>query len=149
MDGAGESAIRGACLCGAVTIAAVPAQPRLWACHCGYCRTWTGSVQVGFEAAPDGVSVEGPVRTRRPTDFSERAWCDSCGTGLWMRDAEEGSPYEFTAGLFPATRDWPLRSENYVDRAWHALRLPGDHRRLTQAEYEAANRHVPDAGAAP
>ena len=136
--------IEGACLCGAVAITAEPERDLLWACHCGYCTRWTGSVQVGFNVAPEGVTVSGPVKTHQPTDFSERAWCDTCGTALWLRDTAEGSPYEFTAGLFPQTKDWPLNNENYTDRAWHVLLLQGDHKRFTKAEYEAANRHVED-----
>jgi hypothetical protein len=39
-------------------------------------------------------------------------------------------------GLFDEARDWPLRSEVYSDRAMASIRLQGDHRRATRAEYE-------------
>ena len=45
-------------------------------------------------------------------------------------------------GLFDAARSWPLRSEIYVDRAMASVRLEGDHRRKTRAEYEAGNPFV-------
>jgi hypothetical protein len=45
-------------------------------------------------------------------------------------------------GLFDAARAWPLRSEIYVDRAMASLRLAGEHRRKTRAEYEAENAFV-------
>jgi hypothetical protein len=50
-------------------------------------------------------------------------------------------------GLFDALLDAPLRSEVYADRAMASVRLGGDHRRATQAEYEAKNQYV--AGDAP
>jgi hypothetical protein len=46
-------------------------------------------------------------------------------------------------GLFDAAHDWPLRSEIYTDRALAAVRLTGNHRRKTRAEYEAENPFVP------
>lgn len=45
-------------------------------------------------------------------------------------------------GLFEAARSWPLRSEIYVDRAMDSVRLLGNHRRKTRAEYEARNPFV-------
>ena len=35
-----------------------------------------------------------------------------------------------------------MRSEIYTDRALASLRLGGDHRRATRAEYEAKNPHL-------
>lgn len=132
--------IEGRCLCGAVRIAAEPTDERLWACHCGLCVGWTGATQFGFDVAPERVTVEGEVAEYRSTPFSTRAWCPACGTALWLRD--DGKEYELSAGLFPATREWPLRAETYVDRAWAAMRLSGDHRRVRRAEYEAERPHV-------
>jgi len=63
-----------------------------------------------------------------------------------MRDAT-GTTYDLMPGLFDESRDWPLRSEVYADRAMAAVQLPGDHRRATQAEYEQKNQYV--AGDAP
>jgi len=45
-------------------------------------------------------------------------------------------------GLFDEARDWPLRSEIYVDRAMASIRLGGHHRRKSRAEYEAENPFV-------
>ena len=123
------------CVCGAVTITAEAKQEALFACHCALCMWWSGSMQTGFEADPATVTVEGPVRTYDSTSFSERAWCELCGTALWIRD-KEGGAYDFTAGLFPQTHDWPIRNENYVDTAWPSLLLSGEHPRYTKAEYE-------------
>ncbi|NDV02903.1 GFA family protein [Pseudoroseicyclus tamaricis] len=132
--------IEGRCLCGAVTMTATPGRELLFACHCSLCRHWTGGVFVGFSAPEAGVVVEGPVRRFRSSSFGERASCETCGAPLWFR--EDGGDYEFAIGQFPAASGWPLNNENYVDAAPDVLRLAGDHKRLSAAEYEAAHPHT-------
>ncbi|WP_322868178.1 GFA family protein [Aquicoccus sp. G2-2] len=75
--------------------------------------------------------------------FAERAFCARCGSHLWMRDVDdEASGYDLMPGLFDEALGWPLRSEIYADHAMASMRLIGDHRRATRAEYEAAHLHV-------
>lgn len=138
--------ITGRCLCGAVTVTlapeAVAGVPDLSACHCAQCRRWAG-VLWGFDAGPEGVTVRGPARAYRASEFAQRVWCDACGTQLWFR--EDDGPYELNPGLFSEARDWPLTREVYADRAAAHARLAGDHARITKAEYEAGSPHVADA----
>lgn len=137
----------GHCLCGAVTVrVAGPHDPRPGACHCRMCQRWSGGLFLCFNADAAGVTVEGPVTRYASSGFAERAFCPVCGSHLWMRDIM-GQSYELMPGLFDAVRDQPLRSEVYADRAMASVRLQGDHRRATQAEYEQKNHHV--AGVAP
>ena len=137
----------GHCLCGAVTVrVAGPHDPRPGACHCRMCQRWSGGLFLCFNADAAGVTVEGPVTRYASSGFAERAFCQVCGSHLWMRDIM-GQSYELMPGLFDAVRDQPLRSEVYADRAMASVRLQGDHRRATQAEYEQKNHHV--AGVAP
>ncbi len=137
----------GQCLCGAVTVRVAGAHdPRPGACHCRMCQRWSGGLFLCFHAEADGVTVSGPVTRYASSDFAERAFCAVCGSHLWMRD-RTGASYDLMPGLFDAAKDWPLRSEVYSDRAMAAVRLAGDHRRATQAEYEAKNQYV--AGDAP
>ena len=141
--------MRGACLCGAVTLD-VSGDPdamraELTACHCDPCRTWTGAVLWGFDAPRDAVVVTGAVATYRSSDFARRAWCPACGTQLWF--ADDDGPLELNPGLFEATRDWPLARVVYADRAAAHATLAGEHRRVSKAAYEARARHAPDAGA--
>jgi hypothetical protein len=133
--------LTGHCLCGAVTIrVAGPHDPRPGACHCRMCQRWSGGLFLCFEAEAEGVSVEGPVARYASSSFAERAFCSVCGSHLWMRDGVDA--YELMPGLFDESRDWPLRSEIYTDRALAAARLSGDHRRATRVEYEQKNPHV-------
>ena len=97
------------------------------------------------EASAVTVTVTGEVARYRSSSFAERAFCPRCCSHLWFNDVEaDGEPksYDLMPGLFDAARAWPLRSEIYVDRAMASVRLCGEHRRKTRAEYEAGNRFV-------
>ena len=145
-SGRPASALTGHCLCGAVTISVDGEHDsRVGACHCRMCQRWSGGLFVCFTAAASAVSVTGEVARYRSSAFAERAFCPRCGSHLWFNDLEDGKEpehYELMPGLFNAALGWPLRSEIYVDRAMAALRLPGDHRRKSRAEYEAENPSV-------
>lgn len=132
--------MEGRCLCGEVRLSAVATAPRVAACHCGICRRWSGTFFAAFEAETGTVRVEGPVRTYRSSSFAERAWCDACGTQLWLKD--DTGPHEFFPALFEAAADFPLASEIYIERRLACLPLAGDHPRRTGAEYEANHLHV-------
>ena len=136
--------LEGRCLCGAVTIRVDGLHdPRPGACHCRLCQRWSGGLFLCFHAAAEAVTVEGPVTRYASSAFAERAFCATCGSHLWMRDLDGAAPgYDLMPGLFDAIHDQPLRSEIYTDRAMAAIRLQGDHRRATRAEYEAKHPHI-------
>lgn len=134
------SRLEGRCLCGAVRLRVDEPQAEVRACHCGMCRRWTGAAFFALTAEPDRVAVEGPVRVYRSSSFAERAFCEHCGSHLWMRD--DGAAYELMPGLFEAAKDFPLVSEIYIDHRLAAIRLEGKHRRRTRAEYESRNPFV-------
>ncbi len=140
------SAITGHCLCNAVTITVAGAHdPRVGACHCRMCQRWSGGLFLCFKADVSAVTVTGDVTSYRSSAFAERAFCPRCGSHLWFHDvADSGDPqsYELMPGLFDAARNWPLRSEIYVDRALASVHLLGDHPRKGRAEYEAENPFI-------
>lgn len=140
------SVITGHCICGAVTITvAEPQDASVSACHCRMCQRWTGGLFLCFKAKASAVTVTGEVTRYRSSPFAERAFCPRCGSHLWFNDLEGGAEpqlYELMPGLFDAARPWPLRSEIYVDRAMASVRLLGDHRRKSRADYEAENPFV-------
>ena len=139
-----SDAIEGQCLCGAVKITVAGAHdPRPGACHCRMCQRWSGGLFLCFSAEAHAVTVTGEVARYASSEFAERAFCPRCGSHLWMRDTPpEDAPYDLMPGLFDAAADWPLRSEIYTDRAMASVRLEGDHRRVTRAEYEAKYPHI-------
>jgi hypothetical protein len=127
--------IQGHCLCGAVTVRVKGHDPRVGACHCRMCQRWSGGLFLSFNA--EEVEAEGPVVRHQSSPFAERAFCGTCGSHLWMRTTEGED-----AGCFEESRDWPMRSEIYTDRAPAYVRLAGDHRRATRADYESKNPHI-------
>lgn len=139
-----DGSFSGSCLCGAVTVTVSgDHDPRPGACHCRMCQRWSGGLFLCFEAAADAVTVTGPVTRYASSKFSERAFCARCGSHLWMRDTDTAdASYDLMPGLFDAVHDAPLRSEIYTDRALASVRLSGDHRRATRAEWEAKHPFV-------
>lgn len=130
----------GACLCGAVEVRVGSHAAGASACHCGFCRRWTGAALWCLEAPAAVVAVSGPVKRYRSSAFAERAWCETCGTHLWIRN--DGGAYDLMPGLFEAARAVPLGREVYADRPFAAVPLAGDHPRISAAEYEATHRFV-------
>lgn len=140
--------LEGRCLCGAVSIRVDGLHdPRTGVCHCRMCQRWSGGVFMCFYASKEAVSIKGPVKRYASTAFAERAFCATCGSHLWMRDLEgETQGYDLMPGLFDEACGWPLRSEIYNDRAMDSIRLEGNHRRATRAEYEAKHPHIKGDG---
>lgn len=135
--------IEGHCLCGAVKISVSEHETRVGACHCRMCQRWSGGLFLCFSGKAEGFRVEGPVVRHQSSRFAERAFCGTCGSHLWMRDTgPAGTDFELMPGLFDTAQDFGLRSEIYTDRALACLKLGGDHRRATRAEYEATNAHL-------
>ena len=109
------------------------------------CQRWSGGLFLCFTADASAVTVTGQVTHYRSSTFAERAFCPRCGSHLWFNDVGDGGElqsYELMPGLFDAARNWPLRSEIYVDRAMASVRLRGDHRRKSRAEYETENPFI-------
>lgn len=134
------SAMTGHCLCGDVTITAVPRAAEASACHCETCRRWSGAAVWGFVAAAEDVEVTGEVATYPSSGFADRAFCPRCGTHLWIRD--HGQDYDLLPGLFDGAADFPLSHEVYADLAFASVRLAGAHPRQSRADYQASHPFV-------
>lgn len=134
----------GRCLCGAVRVNAKGLAPEMSACHCDYCRRWSGSIQMGIEAPEDRVEITGPVKRYRSSDFAERAWCDTCGSALWLRNISgpDTGYFELVPGLFENAADAQLIREVYADKCPSGYALAGDHTRVSKAEYESKHAFV-------
>ncbi|WP_299737426.1 GFA family protein [uncultured Roseobacter sp.] len=129
----------GRCLCGAVKIEIdgnyVAA---IGACHCVMCQRWNGMLFGSFVAETKAVAVTGPVRSYASSSFSERGFCETCGSSVWLRSTDPDEPeIELFPGLFKEAADFVLLSEIYTDLAPNYACLRGDHRRKTRAEVQA------------
>lgn len=135
--------LQGQCLCGTVRIAVAFHEGEVSACHCRMCQRWSGGVFFSLVAPADAVSVEGPVARYASSSFTDRVFCPTCGSHLWLRQTgDEAAEYELMPGLFDAAMGLPLDHESYSDRAPTWARFAGGHRRITAADYEAANPFV-------
>lgn len=134
----------GHCLCGAVTVRVSGLSDHMSACHCRMCTRWSGSVQMGIEAPESGVTVTGPAKTYQSSWFAERAWCDICGSALWLRniDGPDTGYFELVPGLFDNAGDARLTRVVYADCAPDGFSLAGDHERVSRTQYEAENLHL-------
>ena len=137
-----QAVITGHCLCGAVSIRV--SEPAGWVgvCHCRMCQRWSGGLWAAFPAEPVTVSVDGEVAIYPSSELAERGFCGTCGTSLWMRDREEGATFHLMLGAFDEAKGWPLVSEIYVDEAYAAIDLNGDHKKATAETYRSKNPEV-------
>ena len=136
-------ALSGMCMCGATHIRVEGEYvAAIGICHCRKCRVWSGTITGYFIASADAVSVEGPVKTYASTPFATRAFCEVCGTNLWLRNNGPDEDYELVPAPFKDADSFPVISEIYCDRAPAYGQLKGDHVRATQAQYEAKHPFV-------
>ena len=77
----------GKCMCGDVRFTARDVPSEYGVCHCEMCRRWTGSALLGVSVPEGNVTWTGEDHISRlqSSDWAERAWCKTCGTGLWFK----------------------------------------------------------------
>lgn len=136
------TAMRGACLCGAVRFEADPAKAEAHACHCEMCRRWTGAAFFSVEVAPEALRFDepAPIATRQTSDWAERGWCAGCGSHLFYRltAGPRADWVHLSLGLLDDPSTVPFGGEIYIDSKPACYAIAGDHPRLTKAEFEAA-----------
>ncbi len=146
MDQVNSEQIEGRCLCGAVTVAVTGPLGEASACHCSACTRWTGSVLIGLNIPRKRVTYSGPIKSYASSSFSERAWCDTCGTAVWFADTkgDGADSLELSPGLFDGFGGAKLTRVVYADCAPEGVALAGDLQRVSKADYEATHLHVED-----
>ena len=134
---------RGRCLCGAVTVEVAGGLPDFSACHCDNCARWSGGVFFSAEVPAAAVTLSGRVKTHAATAFSERGWCDTCGSAVYLRDtgAQDTGHVELMPGLFANFGGGRLDHVVYADRCPDGLTIGAGVRRVTASAYEAENPH--------
>ncbi len=135
--------IQGRCLCGAVTVTAMAADPTLRACHCDMCRQHTSSMFISVATIPDSVEVTGPAKSFRSSDWAERGFCEVCGSTLWYGTVHDGVR-NLAAGLFENAAGASMKMEFFSDQTPDGYALAGTHKKLTTAE--TIQLFAPDEG---
>ncbi|MEP5154521.1 GFA family protein [Planktotalea sp.] len=125
--------IEGQCLCGAVTARAVMSKPMMRACHCDMCQQHTSSMFMSLGIDQGSLTLDGPVKTYRSSEWAERGFCGTCGSTLFYGTVEDGNRHP-SAGLFQTLEDTPLKLEFFADDALCGIALVGEHRKMTAQE---------------
>ena len=107
---------RGACLCGAVQVAAKANDRSVEACHCTMCRKWSGGPRLAVECET-AVEFEGAeyISTFASSDWAERGFCRNCGTHLFYRLKSE-KHYAIPVGLLTGTGSWKLTKQIFIEQ---------------------------------
>lgn len=132
----------GSCLCGAAKFTITTPITETYACHCGMCRKWSGGITMAVEVPKDGLSVADgdTVKAYASSDWAERVFCTSCGSGLYYRltapGPQQGTHY-VNLGVLDDPRGIPLTGELFIDEKPDGYALAGDHHRMTSAEFFA------------
>ena len=136
---------QGHCLCGAVRVTVDALSGEISACYCDLCTRFGGGLQMGIEARPDSVRVDGPVKTHRSSALAERAWCDVCGSPIWFRyvAGRDQGYLELSPGLFENAGGACLTRVVYADRHPDGYWIEGRNvTHVSQNEYEAGHPHL-------
>jgi hypothetical protein len=107
--------LSGSCLCGAMRIAAAPANREIGVCHCGMCRKWSAGPFLALDCK-DTLKIEGSdnLGIYRSSEWGERGFCKRCGTPLFYRLV--GTNLHFvSAEAFDDNRGYTLASQIFID----------------------------------
>ena len=111
----GEARSEGHCLCGAVTIALDNPAQHIEICQCDMCRRWAGSFYSAQTGENPRVSGEEAVTAYQSSEWAERAFCSSCGSGLWYLLKPTGGR-TFLTGLFAdLPTGLPIKQQIFID----------------------------------
>ena len=137
----------GGCLCGAVRFTLSNPGTDFTACHCEMCRRWAGSALLAFTVPRDSAAIEGAenIATIQSSEWAERAWCRSCGSGLWYRLTLVDQPDELQipVGLLDDASGLTFSSEIFIDCKPDSYAYAGTRNTMTRAEVFA--KYAPSA----
>jgi len=97
------------------------------------CRRWTSSMFMSVPTEPGSITITGPAKAYRSSDWAERGFCDTCGSALWYATVHDDHK-NLAAGLFNNAAGNTLKLEFFSDLKPEGYALAGDHKRLTTAE---------------
>lgn len=126
--------VKGACLCGAVTVTAKLAQKTMGACHCSICRKWGGGPLLAAECH-EGIQWQGEesISVYDSSAWAQRGFCKTCGTHLFYRLKEQPF-YALPAGLLENSDSLSFEQQVFIDEKPHNYSFANPTRNLTGAE---------------
>lgn len=138
--------IHGHCLCGAVTLTAVPQARTAGVCHCGQCNKWSGGMFIGVYCGDTVQFADAaPVKSYRGSAWGERLFCGDCGSTLvWQ--TQDKKHQTASVHLFDDPSAFPVTEEIYIDCKPSSYALAGGLSQMTEAQVMA--KYSPSAGGA-
>lgn len=111
----------GACLCGAIRLAATVDNLEVNACHCSMCRTWAGGPMLAVHCSQPPRFEGADPSVYRSSEWAERGFCGQCGTHLYYRLIDKNE-YALPVGLLKGD-DWQFTMQIYVEQrpSWYCF----------------------------
>ncbi len=126
----------GRCLCGAVTFTVAERPTKTDACHCSFCRKWTGGPLFSFHAS-DVTFAGDELATYQSSDWAERGFCAKCGSSIFYRTLD-GSFLAINTFLLDDLEGLDFEAEIFVDEKPGCYAFAGERRQMTGEEVFAA-----------
>ena len=115
---------KGGCLCGAVRYRVEgPLRPVI-ACHCAQCRKSSGHFAAATSAPRDRIEVAGEVTWYQSSETARRAFCPTCGGGLFWDG--EGDNLSIWAGTLDGPTGLTVAGHIYCADKGDYYDLPQD-----------------------
>lgn len=129
-------AMKGRCLCGQVTFAAVPVRLEMEACHCSMCRRWSGGVGFYVDVSALHFADEASLAVYRSSAWGERLFCKTCGSSLAWRMVS-GEFITVAAAAFEEAERFAFTGEIFIDEKPAGYAFANDTHKLTGAQVAA------------
>lgn len=125
----------GRCLCGAATFTAKVGR-EMHACHCDYCRRWSGGVFMAVFVEDVTIDDESELGVYKSSAYGERVFCKTCGSSLFWR-MQDGSGGVASLQAFEDKSGVDFAEEIYIDKKPALYSFAGSAAKLTEAEFVA------------
>ena len=125
--------MKGACLCGAITIQA-NTNGQVEVCHCSMCRRWGGGPLLAIHCGTE-VTIEGSdhIQAFDSSEWGQRGFCKQCGTHLFYKLKSTGE-YIMSAGLFQEETAFALKEQIFIDKKPSYYEFANQTPTMTEAE---------------
>lgn len=127
--------LSGRCLCGAVTFTGKP-KGGMHACHCDFCRRWSGGVYLSVECVDLEVADPSALGVYESSEWADRRFCRTCGSSLFWVMKDSGLT-AVSVQAFDDPSAFAFKDEIFIDSKPCNYAFAGERPRKTGAEVMA------------
>ena len=129
-----QSATKGSCLCGAVSVSTTSMSNHVGACHCNMCRKWGGGSLLAVECESDvNFSGQENIRVYQSSEWAERGFCNKCGSHLFYR-LKQNNQYFIPVGIFDSSEGLVFDHQVFIDEKPEYYSFANETKNMTGAE---------------